>query len=228
MNEQETTRHSGEIHDMGVLDLRYATSPEDLKGITAIHDVGVVILSESAASALASIQLSDVGSVVTLPSGVDVNCMTGQIKLSGAMLENGDPDTILFLVGQTMIQGEIKSVGYKEIRAVGQLLVPRSGMAAFSAKLKNMTGQILYVADKYRLVMGEETFDEEFLEMLPEPTAFVVMGSLSFSDGVTKELLQTKATEFVLMGSIRAPKHLASILNVLTVEKFGHIETIED
>lgn len=218
---QETM--SGEIHDLGVLDLRYAKSPEELRRIKRIHDVGVILVSEEAAPALAGIDINDVGSVVTLPSGVPLNCMTGQIKLSGEALASGDPETILFVVGQTHITSSVSSVGYKEIRIVGQLVAPRDSQAAISAKLTQITGQALYVPANSRFVMGKESFSQEFFELLPRPTPLAIMGTVTIEDDVTKEMLREKIPEIVLMGRISAPKELVPLLNVLTEDKLGEI-----
>lgn len=62
--------HQGAISDMGLLDLSSAKSPEDLSGITSIHDVGAIIIPEDLVSALTRIDMQDVGSVVPIPSGV--------------------------------------------------------------------------------------------------------------------------------------------------------------
>lgn len=229
MNDQteQSSVQSRTIRDMGVLDLRYAKSPDDLQEIDAIHDVGVVLISEDAAAAFGRILLHDVGSVVTLPSNVPVNCMTGQLTITGETLKNGDPDTVLVLVGQTTIVGEITSIGFKEIRGVGQLVVPRAGQSVFSAKLANMTGQLLYVPDNCRIILGVEDIDNEFLDFIQQPTAFVVMGVLTFAPDIDRDKLQAKVTEIVLLGVIKVPKHAASFVNFIAKEKMGAIEVTE-
>ncbi|MBI1333612.1 MAG: hypothetical protein GC165_12125 [Armatimonadetes bacterium] len=224
-NSSNRTPRAGVIRDMGVVDLRFAKSPEDLNDIQMIRDVGVVLIPECAAAALNRIQVSDVGSMVILPSNVPVNCMTGQLKLAGEALAAGDPDTILVIVGQCFVTSTVPSVGYKEVRVVGQILVPRDSQAAFSSKLSQITGQILYVPGGCRTVMGKETIDREFLEYLKEPVPLVIMGKVTFASDVPKELLQAKISEIVLMGKITAPKELISLLNVITSEKLGSIGT---
>lgn len=226
-NEEQSLTTSGVVHDVGVLDLRYAKSPEDIKDIRGIHDVGVILISEEAAAALNRIEISDVGSIVTLPANLKINCMTGQIRLSGEALQHGDPETILMIVGQTMITDTIQSVGYKEVRIVGQLLAPRDSQAVLSAKLTQLTGQVLYIPSKSRLFMGNESINQEFLELLSEPTPIVVMGNLTLERDVTKDMLKTKIPEIVLMGNVSAPKELATLVNVITVEKMGKIEAYE-
>ncbi len=226
MNDERQTK-SGTICDLGVLDLRYAATPEELESIHNIHDVGVILIYEAAAAALSRIHVHDVGSVVIVPSGSKVNCMTGQLKISGASMEAGDPETILMLVGQTIIQGKMESVGYKEVRVVGQLMAPRDSQAVLGPKLSQVTGQVVYVPENCRVIMGKETINQEFLELLQEPTPLVVMGHLTFESDVSKELVQQKIPEIVLLGAIHAPRAISTLLSVITKEKLGKIVAVD-
>jgi hypothetical protein len=220
---EESATTAGHIHDLGLLDLRFAKTPEDLSHITRISDVGMVLISESMAPALMKIPINDVGTVVHIPDGVQVNCLTGQTRISGEALASGDPASILFIAGQFFVTSPITSIGYKEVRVAGQLFAPRGSEAALTAKLTQLTGQILYLPDNPRLVMGEESFGKAFLELLPEPTSMVIMGQVTFDDDVTVELVRSKLTEIVLMGQIHAPAALLPILQVITKEKMGQI-----
>ena len=216
---------SGRIHDMGLLDLRSAKTPEDLKGITGINDVGCIIIPENLATALMGIPMNDVGTIIPMPEGNNVQLHVGQIKLSGEAIAAGDPEDILFVAGQLIITTPVTNVGYQAIWAHGQILAIRGSETALGAKLKRLTGQILYLPAKARTVMGSESIGKAFLELLPEPTAMVIMGELTIEDDVTVELLQSKIVEFVLMGVIKAPKPLIPLVQVLTPEKMGEIVT---
>jgi len=233
-NEEETTEPGavepdafGVIHDVGMLDLRYAKVPEDLAHIRAIRDVGLVLVPEHLAGVLAGLSISDVGGVVPIPQDGEVKCLIGQARITGAMLEAGNPEAILVIAGQAFITGDVKRVGYKEIRVFGQLFAPRSGEAAISAKLAQLNGQNFFLPSDARTFMGEETVGKEFLELLEAPIALVVMGSLTFGSDVTRELLRSKVTEIVLMGSIQAPADLVPLVQVLTKEKMGQINALE-
>ena len=214
---------AGHIHDMGLLDLRFAKTPEDLSHISRISDIGMVLVSEQVAAALMRIPMNDVGTVVTVPQGAQVNCLTGQTRLSGEALAGGDPESILFIAGQFFITSTVTSIGYKELRVAGQVFAPRGSEAAITAKLTQMTGQVFYLPANPRVIMGEEILSKEFLGLLPEPTALVIMGQVTFNDDVTQELVQSKLTEIVLMGQIFAPAALIPILQLLTQEKMGQI-----
>jgi len=226
----ETTGESplkGHIKNVGMLDLRFAKTPQDLGNILSISNVGAVLVPEHLAGILAGIPTENIGGVIPIPQDVKVNCVTGQVRLSGESLAAGDPETILLVAGQAFITGEITTVGYKEIRVFGQIFAPRSGQGALSAKMGQLSGQNFYLPSDPRMIMGEETIGGEFLELLPEPTAFVVLGQLTFENDVTRELLKAKVTEIVLMGEIRAPRALLPLLNVITKDKMGEIVAVE-
>lgn len=223
----ETTEHelppSGHIQQMGILDLRAAKNVDDLKEITGISKVGCVLVPEHLATALAQIPMKEVGSIVPIPEGENIKTQVGQIRLSGEALAGGNPEDTLFLVGQVFITSPVTSVGYKEIGIHGQLFATRGSEGTLGAKITRMQGQTFYLPAEARTIMGEETISKAFLELLPEPKAFVIMGSVTFEDDVTVELLKARIPEIVLMGEIKAPAPLIPMLQVLTVEKMGQI-----
>ena len=223
--EQPTAKK--QIHNIGFLDLRSYKTAEDLGNIASIHNVGVVLVPESLAGALSKIEMSDIGSVVSIPDGENVACMMGQTKLTGEALEKGNAESILVLVGQTFITSACQSVGYKEIRVHGQLFATCGSEAAIGAKLTHLSGQNFYLPENPRFVMGDLDITAEYLQLLPGSTPFVVMGSLSFDEDVSVELVKSKISEIVLMGEIQAPKRLLALLEVLTSEKMGTIRAID-
>lgn len=214
---------SGRIEDVGFLDLRWAKSAEDLSNLVSLEDVGVVLIPEQLAGALARVSMEDVGVVVPVPSGDNVNVMTGQVKLTGEMLAGGNPEATLVLVGQFQIEGVVSSIGYKELRVYGQLFATRGSEGAIGAKMTQFSGQIHYLPSNARTVKGNTSISQAYLDLLPEPIAFVVMGSLNFEDDVTVETLKAKVTEIVLMGNITASKALIPLVQVLTKEQMGDI-----
>ncbi|CAN5393558.1 hypothetical protein BH11ARM2_BH11ARM2_10420 [soil metagenome] len=214
---------NGNISDVGTLDLRFAKTPEDLRGIRSISDVGVILVPERLSGALAGIEISDIGSVVRIPDDGNVHCISGQTKVTGDALAAGDPEAVLIVVGQLMVTTVCESVGYKEIRVVGQLIATRGSEKALMPKLTEVNGQVLYIPADARLIMGSETIGRAFLELLPKPTPFVVMGELRVEGDVTVDLVREKIPEIVLMGRLRVPQDLVPLFQVLTVDKFGEI-----
>ena len=214
---------SGLIENMGMLDLRSAKTAEELKHITALKNIGCVVIPEHLATALMSVPMENVGTIVPVPEGENVKLHVGQSKMSGEALAAGGAEDILFVAGQLFITTPVTNVGFKEIRVHGQVMAIRGSETPLGAKIGQITGQILYLPAKTRTVMGEETIGKAFLELLPEPTALVVMGKLTFEDDVTAELLQSKILEIVLMGEIHTPAALLPLTQVLTIEKMGEI-----
>ncbi|RYG33783.1 hypothetical protein EON81_17280 [bacterium] len=223
MDETSFEHGDGHISDVGMLDLRFAKTPEDLKHIRSISDVGVVLVPDNLAAALSKIKVSDVGTVVRLPSGDNVACHMGQIRMSGEALAGGPEGGVLVVVGQFQITSVPSKIGYREIRVIGQLFAPRGSEAVIGPKLTEMNGQIFYLPTDARMIMGEETISQEFLEYLEDGTTFVVMGELRFDDTVDVPMIRQKIAEIVLMGEIRAPRAVVPILQVITKEKYGEI-----
>ncbi|NLT42152.1 MAG: hypothetical protein GXX93_05730 [Anaerolineae bacterium] len=222
------SQHTGTIRDMGLLDLSSAQSAEDLSGITSIHDVGAIIIPEDLMSALIRIDIHDVGSVVPIPRGANVSLHMGQTRLTGEALAAGPEDTVLVLVGQTLITSPVQTVGYQALHVIGQLLAPRGSEGVLTAKIAKLTGQAVYLTgmEHARFIMGKERIGRAFLELLTHPTPLVVVGKLTIEEGTPADLLREKVPEIALLGKIQAPEELVPLLQVLTVEKQGVIEAL--
>lgn len=227
-SEEETQpSEPGHLQHLGMLDLRSAQTPEDLQHITRISHVGCILISEHLMAALSRIPMSHVGGTIGVPAGQNIKMQSGQLQLSGESFTLGSPDEILLIMGQAFINSPVTSVGFKEIWLYGQAFAIRGSEATLGAKLGRVNGQIFYLPAEARVVMGETTIDQEFLEYLPAPRALVIMGSVRFTEDVTKEMLRSKIEEIVLMGVIVAPASLLSLIRVLTKEQMGEILSIE-
>lgn len=227
MNEEQAMLRKGRITDVGMLDLTSAKTPEDLKNIESLQDVGAVLIPEHLAAALATIPMQDVGAIIPIPSGDHVDVITGQTKLSGEALAAGDSETVLVIVGQVVVTSRVDKVGYKNLQIFGQVLVPKGSETVLTPKIKRLTGQLVYYTAGARFFIGDETVTAEFLSLLSAPTAFLVIGSLTFSSDITHDLLKEKVSEIALMGAISVPPHVAALVQFLTVEKMGNIEIRE-
>ena len=211
------------IEQVGVLDWTTIQNPEDISDIESIEQVGVILIQEHLAGALARIPMEQVGSIAIVPSGSNVQITSGQTRTSGEALAAGDPETVWVIAGQLFITTPVTQVGYKEIHVNGQMVAPRGSETALGPKIKRLSGQVIYYPPGARYFLGDETFTAEFLELLPEPTPLMIVGTAKFTEDVTVELLKSKITEIGLIGTIMAPKALIPLLQVLTVEKTGTI-----
>ncbi len=220
---------SGRIGNTGILDLTWAKSPEDLNEVTAIEQVGVVRVTEELYTFVCSIPMEKVGAVQQVPAGRREE-LTGNIRIGGDYLANGDPEVALMITGNVLVIPPLERIGFKEIRVMGNLLVPRGSEATIAARLRNFIGNITYYpADKGmpRFLMGNERISREYLELLPEAIPFVVMGNVTIEDDVSADLLRSKVSEIVLTGRLSAPQALLTILQVLTTDKTGSIVASE-
>ena len=216
---------SGRIGNTGILDLTWAKSQEDLAEITAIENVGVVRAPEDLYTFVCSIPMEHVGVVEPATPGRRME-LTGNTRIGGDFLANGDAETALAVTGNTFVTPPLERIGFRELRVIGNLFVPRGSEAALGAKLRHLIGNIIYYpADKGipRFWMDGESISREFLELLTEAMPFVIMGQVAIEDDVTADLLRSKVSEIVLAGTLKAPKSLLPLLQVLTVEKMGSI-----
>jgi hypothetical protein len=224
--DQEKPR-SGHISDVGMLDLTSARTPEDLVYIASLSNIGAILVPENLSAALSRVPMQNIGAIVPIATGDNVDMITGQTKLTGESLAAGDPETVLVIVGQVIVTTRVEKVGYKGLQIVGQMIATRGSETALASKVKRLSGQLLYCAEGARIFMGSETVTQEFLEMLPAPTPFLVMGQLRFDRDITADVLREKVSEIVLMGQIIVGPEIATLVQFLTVEKMGDIAVQE-
>ncbi|NLN27615.1 MAG: hypothetical protein GX161_05290 [Firmicutes bacterium] len=213
------------ITNTGYVDLTGVTDPEELAAIEQITNVGVVLVPEELAGAIAKVAIRNVGQVVKVPAGRRVSVRSGIVQLSGTVLENrdGDPTDVLVLVGQIVITGVPQRVGY-ELIVSGILVVPREAEDVISRATTQFAGQMFaYTGANVRVFTSKVTLDREFLELLPEGTALLMMDDATFEPDVTKELLQSKVTDILHMGALHVPKHLRAVVQVLASTSFGDL-----
>lgn len=227
VDESHQDSEGGHIRNVGMLDLTFAKMPEDLSKIKSFTNVGLVLVPEHLSHVVASIKTENVGMVVPIPVGDNVNTITGQTKISGEALAGGDSETILVIVGQVIITTPVTKVGYKGLIVVGQVCAPRGSEGVLASGIKQLTGQIIYYPEGARFFWGDTNISCDFLKFLTMPTAFVVIGNMIFAEDITVEQVQSKISEFVLFGLLDIPRHLESITQFLTTEKMGEIRVRE-
>lgn len=216
---------SGDISNEGMLDLSWAQTEEDLKGITSLTNIGMIRIPVNLMGVISAIPRTNVGFIYPIKPGLKKE-LFGQLRLTGDFLARGDPETTLVVVGQFIVIPPVESVGFKDISVIGQMILPRGSEAVISGKMSDLMGQIFYITwDKGtpRFFLGNESIGQEYLELLPEPAPWIIVGNINIEDNVTLELLRSSVPEIVLIGNITAPKSLVPLLQVLTTEKVGNI-----
>ena len=156
----EQPQWKGTISHMGIVDLTWAESEEDLAGITGFENIGVLRVAPKLYRYVISKPMRNVGVVEQSdPTRGPKQEITGQARLTGAYLASGDPETTLEIMGQLVVLPPLEAIGFKQVRVMGQMILPRGSEAILSAKLGSLHGNIIYYpADKGapRLFMGKE------------------------------------------------------------------------
>lgn len=225
--ENEANALKGKITHLGLLDLRNMRSIDELRNVTSIHLIGTILISDAFKGSLASIPMSHVGTIVSIPEGSKVRQLSGTLKIGGDFLENagGDSEEILVISGELFITSPFTKVGFKSLIITGQLYVPRGSEGALSSVISQMTGQIIYCKQlNYRVFTGNDRFDMDFFRYMKEPITMILMGDFVMESDVTVEIVQEKVSEIILMGRlVAANKKLVPLLLALTEEKMGEI-----
>jgi hypothetical protein len=221
---QPTTSATREIHDLGVLDLTAMKSPDDLAGITAIRDVGAILVPASLAGNLATIPMEDVGATIPIPDDAEINLLTGLVKLGGDALANppANKDTLV-VVGALQFTSPVGTIGYKRLIVVGAVLAPQGSENAIGPVLGHLTGATVYYPPNARFFVGEDRFGRDFFALLAHPIAMYLIGNFAIESDVPADLLKQKVETIGLFGMLAAPPSLIPLLQVLAVEKYGQI-----
>jgi hypothetical protein len=157
--------------------------------------------------------------------GQDFRVLTGQVKLSGAMLANpaGEPADVLIAAGQVVVTGQVAAVGYAQVIVAGQLIAPESGRELLEPRLQAQGQTVWYRADSPRIIFEDTRVGPDFFRLLDQPVSLVVLGDLSIAPGVTEAMVREKITDIVLLGDLTAPAGLVPVFQVLATDAFGAI-----
>lgn len=229
MNEQPERIPSGKkrISQLGVLDLRSVKSIEELLHIEEISDIGIILMSDEFEDSLASIPMSRIGAVVTVPAGSRVNRIDGTMRIGGAFLEQpaADGADILLVAGELLITSPFQSVAYKQVITAGHLFIPRQSEAVLAPHVTQNSGLIVsYDHRNPRLYIGQGQFGKLFFDMMEEPVALILIGEFLFESDVTPDLLREKLAEMIVLGMIKtADEKLAPALQALVALQQGAI-----
>ena len=107
---------SGKIGHIGILDLGWAKTVEDLSYIESIEHVGIVRVPDHLYEYVTSIPLQHVGSIQRISQCETEREITGQTRVTGEFLASGDPNTTLVVTGKLVVTPPLESIGFKEIR----------------------------------------------------------------------------------------------------------------
>lgn len=157
--------------------------------------------------------------------GQDVKMLSGQVKLSGAMLANpaGRPEDIFVAAGQVVVTGEVTTVGYRTVVISGQFAGPAASRDTIEpvAHIQGQAGW--YEGGSPRVFNADASLGPEFFRALDRPVSLVVFGDLTVGAGVTEAMMREKITGITVFGDATAPPELVGVLQALTSDVFGDI-----
>jgi hypothetical protein len=157
--------------------------------------------------------------------GQEVKLLSGQVKVSGAMLANpaGRPDDILIAAGQIVVTGEVTTVGYRSVIIAGQVAAPAASRDVIEpiAQIQGQAGW--YEGGTPQVFTGDANLGADFFRLLDRPVSLVVFGDLNIAAGVSEAMMREKITGITVFGDAAAPSELMGMLQVLAADVFGDI-----
>ena len=142
-----------------VIGMLVITSPVTGEVPQRITVVGLVLAPRGSEAVLGRVLGGGSGSVsyYRYTEGQDFKVLSGQVKLSGAMLANpaGEVSDILIAAGQVIVTGPVPTVGYAQVIVAGQLIAPEASREALEPRIQ-VTGQaVWYRGDPPRILLED-------------------------------------------------------------------------
>jgi hypothetical protein len=192
-----------------------------------IYVVGTVLAPRGSEAALGPALAGGTGGVsyYTPAAGQDIKVLSGQVRLSGAMLANpaGQADDMLIAAGQVVITGEVATVGYRQVIIAGQLAAPAASRDVVEPRVQVQGQAAWYRGDDPRVFYDDTSLGPDFFRLLDHPATLVVLGDLTITAGVTEAMMREKITGISVFGDAIAPPEIVGMLQALTTDAFGAI-----
>jgi hypothetical protein len=210
-----------------VIGMLVITSPVTGPVPQRIYVIGSVLAPRGSEPALGPALAGGSGGVSYYPhrDDQDVRVLSGQVRLSGAMLANpaGQAGDILVTAGQVAVTGEVTTLGYRLVMVAGQFAAPAASRDAIEPFVQVQGQAGWYQGGNPRVFYQDVTLGPDFFRLLDQPVSLVVFGDLAIADGVTEDMRLEKVTGAVLFGDATAPPGLVAALQVLATDVFGDI-----
>ena len=193
-----------------------------------LHVVGSVLAPRGSEQALGQALAGGTGSVTyyQYAEGQQVKMLTGQVRLSPALLANpaGQPDDILVVAGQVVVTCDITTVGYRTTIIAGQLAAPAASRDVLEPAIEVQGQVIWYDSANPRIYNGDARIGADFLRLLDAPAALVVLGDLIIEPGVTEAALREKLAGLAVCGDVVAPAELIGAVQIVATDVLGDIK----
>ncbi len=210
-----------------VIGMLIITSPVTGPVPQRIYAVGSVLAPRGSEPLLGPALAGGTGGVSYYPysDGQEIKVLSGQVRLSGAVLANeaGRLDDIMVAAGQVVVTGEITTLGFQRVIVAGQLAAPADSQDLLEPGFQ-IQGQVgWYRGGDPRILNQDTTLGPDYFRLLGHPVNLVVFGDLTIADGVTEAMMRDKIGSIVLFGDAIAPPGLVGMLQVLATDVFGDI-----
>jgi hypothetical protein len=214
-----------------VIGMLVITSPVTGEVPRQVTVVGQVLAPRGSEAVLGRVLGGGAGSVsyYRYTEGQDFKVLSGQVKLSGAMLANpaGEAGDILIAAGQVIVTGPVTTVGYAQVIVAGQFIAPEASRELLEPRIQ-VTGQaVWYRGDIPRIILEDLRVGPDFFRLLDHPISLVLLGDMTVAPGVSEDMVREKITEIIALGDITAPAELVPVFQVLTTEAFGDIRAAD-
>ena len=210
-----------------VIGMLVITSPVTGPVPQRIYVIGSVLAPRGSEAALGPALAGGSGGVSYYPhrDDQDVRVLSGQVRLSGAMLANpaGQAGDILITAGQVAVTGEVSTLGYRLVMVAGQFAAPAASRDAIEPFVQVQGQAGWYQGGDPRVFYQDTTLGPDFFRLLDKPVSLVVFGDLTIAGGVTEDMVREKVASVVLFGDATAPAGLVAVLQVLAGDMFGEI-----
>ena len=171
-----------------------------------IYVVGTVLAPRGSEAALGPALAGGTGGIsyYTPAAGQDIKVLSGQVRLSGAMLANpaGQADDMLIAAGQVVIAGEVATVGYRQVIIAGQLAAPAASRDLVEPRVQVQGQAAWYRGDDPRVFYDDTSLGPDFFRLLDHPVSLVVLGDLTITAGVTEAMMRESWTVVASRSSI--------------------------
>ena len=210
-----------------VMGMLLITSPVTGPMPQRIYVIGSVLAPRGSESALGPALAGGSGGVSYYPylDGQEIKVLSGQVRLSGAVLANeaGGLGDIMVAVGQVVVTGRITTLGFQRVIVAGQLAAPADSRDVLEPGFQ-IQGQVgWYEGGDPRILSQDTTLGPDYFRLLDHPVNLVVFGDLTIAEGVTEAMMRDKIGSIILFGDAIVPPGLVAMLQVLATDVFGDI-----
>ena len=207
------------------------TSPVERVGYHSIIVVGVVVAPEGSQAVLSVALRQVVGTVNYYPwaEGQSVRVFQGDRRARGEVLANpgGRPNDIALVAGTLVVTSPVPSVGFQQVVVVGALIAPEASEDLLSPVL-HLVGDAVWYSAPPRLFTGTDRFGAAFFELLDGPVTLVLNGTFELEPDVPREIVRERVAAIALNGVLKAAPAMVPLLQVLTIQKNGVLEALDE